>query len=234
MKLQFWCKITLVLVAAIIGIVSASAPAPDLSIKHFWADIDNHPLEFVDLYNHKWATDSIDFLTKNGIMSGKSDQKFDPEGKMLRSEFSKVIVNAFGLYDVNSNVEFQDNQRDAWHFPYVSSLAQTGIAKGYSDEYYGSYHEVLRQDVAVIIKKAIDYAEFTLPDKPNAINATDYADYNNIDDYARESMAFLSNHGIINGTLADDGTYWLLPHESATRAEIAVLTATILSVGELP
>ncbi|MDR1102014.1 MAG: S-layer homology domain-containing protein [Clostridiales bacterium] len=233
MRSRFWCKIAVLLIGAIVGVVSASSLLPGASIKHFWADIDNAPIEFVDLGEHQWAADSIDFLTKNGIMSGKLDKKFDPEGKMLRSEFAKVIVNAFGLYDGGAHMDFFDNQRDMWHFSYISSLAQTGISRGFSDEYYGSYHEILRQDAAVIIKKAIDYVGFIVPNKADAINAADYSDYSEIDDYARESVDFLSKCGILNGDRMDDGRILFYPRASATRAEIAVLTAKILSVAEM-
>ena len=130
-----------------------------------------------------------------------------------------MLVLAFDLKnDGNSDISFSDVNTDEWYAPYIKTAYALGIVKGVSEEEFGIGIYISRQDMAVMITRAknIETAD-NMPENT-------FADEDQIADYARVSVAYLKNAGVINGY--DDGSF--RPYGNATRAETAKILYGLL------
>ena len=119
-----------------------------------------------------------------------------------------MIVGVMG-YSVDSNAvtEFSDANGD-WYTPYIAAAAQNGLVTGREDGTFGVGDNITRQDMAVIIFRALG---------SNASEIHEFTDSADISGYAVEAVSALYNMGIISGYT--DGSFG--PKDNATRAEAA-------------
>lgn len=171
---------------------------------------------FADLNAH-WAKESIINLYKKGIVSGKSKTEFFPEDTVTREEFVKMIVNAFGFKD-SADIDLTDVDAEAWYYEFICRAVNAGIIKGNPDGTFGIGKGITREDMAVIIFRCINETKSQNGD----IN---FADTDEISEYAKEAVNALAKLGIIKGTPA--GAF--APKAFASRAETAVIIERILS-----
>ena len=129
-----------------------------------------------------------------------------------------MLSLTFKFDDADEPVIFDDVPADDWAYVYVAAAAKTGVVKGYSDTVFGKNDNITRQDLAVIIYRAAlnEGIEF---DSTN----TDFSDYEEVADYAKEAVAALAGTGVVNGI---DGAF--VPSGFATRAEIAKILTGFL------
>ncbi|MBS7297605.1 MAG: S-layer homology domain-containing protein [Eubacteriales bacterium] len=174
---------------------------------------------FNDISDVDWAKEAINYLAEKGIVSGRGEKQFAPKDNVKREEFVTMLVRAFDLKnDGNSDMNFSDVNTDEWYAPYIKTAYALGIVKGVSEEEFGTGIYISRQDMAVMITRAknIETAD-SMPENT-------FADEDQIADYARVSVAYLKNAGVINGY--DDGSF--RPYGNATRAETAKILYGLL------
>ncbi len=174
---------------------------------------------FDDLEKFPWAKDSIEYLTRRGIVSGVSDKKFAPGDKVTREQIVKMIVISSNSFDDTAACEFSDCPEDAWYSPYVASAKDAGFVNGISEEMFGTGKLITRQDLAVMIYNVLIAQKYEFTANPK----NDFADIEDISDYAKEAVSALAGEGIINGM--GDNTF--APKNNATRAEAAKLIADL-------
>lgn len=63
------------------------------------------PFLFKDVAGGKWYYKAVDFVYQNGIMAGKSTDKFDPEADITRQEFVTILYNYTGKPEVSHRVK---------------------------------------------------------------------------------------------------------------------------------
>lgn len=187
------------------------------------SDISAGKKSFVDTANH-WASEYISALSEMKIINGYTDGTFRPEALISREEFAKIIVTAFDLkYDEDSTVQFADVPESHWAYSCVTTAAELGIVKGVGDGVFGAGRNISRQDAAVMLYRASEYAGFAISSDDGHIS---FADNGSIAGYAAESVGKLSSAGIINGF--SDGSF--APEKSLTRAEAAKIIFAMLTV----
>jgi len=174
---------------------------------------------FDDIDSVEWARESIEALASNGIVNGKGNNKFDPEGVVTRSEFTKMIIGAAALTDLNAKCAFKD-VADEWAKPYVASAANLGIVTGITADEFGPGNPINRQQAAVIVYRTLNAIGVQLGG-----NAIAFEDTPQIEDYAREAVDKLSAAKIINGK----GNNLFAPLDALTRAEAAKIIYTALA-----
>jgi len=216
-------KIWVLLIAIPLLLQASVAVAPAVKITSFW---DNNPIpQYLDMGNFEWAQSAVDDLSQYGIINGYvEDGKnyFKANSLMDRAEFAKVVVSAFGAYDGNVENNMLDNPSYWWAYKYIGSAVENGIAKGYSTEWFGAQDPILRQDVAVMLVKAIDNAGIILPIKNSGVV---FADDSQISDYAKTAVSRLASAGIVQG----DKNNYFYPQKDAERAEIAVMVDRVIN-----
>lgn len=67
-----------------------------------------------------------------GIISGKGENRFDPNGKLTRAEMSKILVLAYELGGIYPK-GFSDVPTRSWAYPYISALAANNVTVGYTN-----------------------------------------------------------------------------------------------------
>lgn len=171
---------------------------------------------FNDMQNAKWAIDAVEHLYKNGIVAGNGVGEFEPARNISREEFVTMIVNAFGLIDENAKCDFSDVPSEKWSYKYVASASSKGIVMGTGAGIFNAMDNITRQDMSVIMKRAIDYINKKYEEKREYAGFTDEE---NISDYALDAIQYLFRCEILNGF--EDGSFEAM--KTATRAEAACL-----------
>lgn len=176
---------------------------------------------FKDIDEVPWAKGYILSLESKGILSGKGDGKFYPSANMLREEFVKVISVACKLDTSSSNVNFTDTTVGAWYLPYINASVNANIINGIGDGKFGVGKSITREDAAVIIARALEYAGVERNGE-----AEDFVDSLEVSPYAQDAVKKLRELGIINGD--DKGCF--LPKATISRAEISKMICGMLDV----
>lgn len=173
--------------------------------------------EFKDLSKNHWAYPSIMKMKSQNILSGYEDNTFKPDRSVTREEFVRIAVSALGYYDSSAQCIFDDVGTEKWSYHYVASAVQRGLIYGITENEFGAGMSITREDAAVIMYRAL---------KGNLAYAEpQFADSEEISDYAKESIGALCANGIVKGV----NEYYFAPKQSLTRAQTAVLIENVIN-----
>lgn len=173
---------------------------------------------FDDIDSVPWAKDAIEYLSKNGVINGKSARRFYPNDNITREEFVKIAVCAFEISEKDDKeLLFKDVSKDDWYYPFVLKGVNSGLINGISVDEFGVGIEIIRQDMAKIIYSAVK-------DKITEERESAFKDFNTVSDYAKAAVASLNRAGIINGY----DNMLFMPSNNATRAEAAKMIYSAL------
>ena len=173
---------------------------------------------FDDIDSVPWAKDAIEYLSKCGIINGKSARRFYPNDNITREEFVKIAVCAFEINEEDDKeLLFKDVSKGDWYYPFVLKGVNSGLINGMSVDEFGVGIEITRQDMAKIIYSAVK-------DKISEERESAFGDFDTVSDYAKIAVASLNRAEIINGY--DDMLF--MPSNNATRAEAAKMIYSAL------
>ena len=191
------------------GFANKTAPVPEPVKKEMFGDLDGFD----------WAKDSINVLGERKIISGKAEGIFAPGDNIMREEFVKIIVEAFGI-DKNSDKNFDDVSDGDWFEIYIKKAFGAGIISG-EGENFGVGKPIKREDMAKIIYGVIKYKNLSL----NNGSGSEISDISSVSDYAKEAVISLYSADILKGNENSE----FMPQSFATRAEAAVMINRVLS-----
>lgn len=173
---------------------------------------------FVDVPDSHWAYADIYHLREIGVVSGVAENMFLPDGTVTREQFIKMFVGAM-KYELSSyNAGFSDVKESDWFAPYIATAVDKGIITGVSSDVFGVSKPITRQDVCVIISRAMENVDGS--------NELTFSDANSIDEYAEDAVSYLTSFNVIKGF--NDNTF--RPKDYCTRAQVAKIICTILSM----
>ncbi len=170
---------------------------------------------FVDIADDADYIAAIEYVYENGLFKGVSATQFAPDTTMTRAMFVTVLGRLHGIDEEDYNVEvtFEDVVLGEWYAPYVAWAAENGIVNGYSATEFGVNDEITVEQATAIIAR---YAAFIEIDTDVDYDlAEDYADAEDVADWAVESMAW----AVAEGVYVTEDT--LEPQAPATRALVA-------------
>jgi endo-1,4-beta-xylanase len=179
-------------------------------------------VSFADLGAASWAQEPVLFLAAREIVDGVAEGSFQPNGQVTRAQFVKLLVEALDLKAEQADSGFTDTVEGAWYDSYVKTAKKLGIVNGREDGSFGANDPIKREDLAVMINRALQYLKADL--RGSSDYAVAFIDQDSISDYAREPIAELTRSGIVNGL--DGGVFG--PAKQATRAEAAVMIYRLL------
>ncbi|MCR8636489.1 polysaccharide lyase family 8 super-sandwich domain-containing protein [Paenibacillus radicis (ex Xue et al. 2023)] len=178
---------------------------------------------FEDIRTYSWAREAIESLASKGIIEGTAAQKFSPEAQVTRADALLLIVRALGL-KASFDSNFGDVSKSDYYYNAIGIAKQLGVVEGTGVQNFNPKEEISRQDFMVICARALKLVGKENTDANNkALDS--FADKADIAPYAAESIAFMVHAGIVEG----EGPH-LNPHNSASRAEAAVLLYRILNM----
>ncbi|MDG0791537.1 Ig-like domain-containing protein [Cohnella ginsengisoli] len=181
---------------------------------------------FKDIARLVWAADAIQALSDKGIVKGTGEGVFDPDRSITRADIMVLLFRALKLPTSGAGQgSFADVKPGAYYYDAVTAARQLGIAQG-SGGRFDPQAEVTREDLMVLIARSLQAAGFAV--KPDGtVDLNDYRDANGLSGYAKDSVRWLAEQGIVQGSGGQ-----LLPKDTATRAEAAVIIYRVLQLIE--
>lgn len=173
---------------------------------------------FTDVEENVWYHDGIDFMVRNGYMNGVAADTFDVEGSLTRAQLVTILYRIAGEPETSAAIPFADVADGQWYTKAIVWAAENGIVKGVNETTFAPNDPITREQIAVILYRYA-HEENTEDGK-----LTSFPDAKDISGYALEAMNWAVARGLINGS---DGK--LLPQDTATRAQIAVIFARYLN-----
>ncbi len=179
------------------------------SIKLKESDTPTH--NFKDVKADHWAKDYIMSLVDKGIVNGKTDSTFEPEGNITRGEFVSLLARTLDLKSSGEN-HFKDVagvlEED------INAAYEAGITTGINSTTFAPHSQITREQMAAMLVRA--YKTNTGKEfKPSVKNT--YKDAKKISptfkDDVLAAMELEFMNGYKNGTFA--------PKQQANRAQAA-------------
>lgn len=168
-----------------------------------------------EMAQYAWAKEAVNALKAMGAVNGYENGQFAPAAEITREEFLKILLVSLKMYEAGANCSYSDVPADNWAYPYIACATQKGIVNGMGDGRFGYGQKITRQDMAVMVYRAIQMANVEL----EAYTEKTFTDFAKISDYAKDSVKILGNSGVINGY--EDGSF--RPFNNVIRAEAAVM-----------
>ena len=166
-----------------------------------------------------WAHVGIDFVLKSGLFYGTSDTTFEPDGEMTRAMLVTVLYRLEGQPKPTTENPFGDVAAGTWYTDAVIWAAENKIVNGIGGDLFDPDGSVTREQMAAILYR---YSVFKGLTMAQGAFAMPYPDEAGISAYALEAMRWANAEKLINGTELD-GTVYLDPQGSATRAQVAAI-----------
>ena len=201
-------------------------------------DVDIEPLPLTDAYNDVnpdgWYVPGVAMMTDLGIMSGKGDGIFDPDGTMLRSEMAMTMYQMLADPEEDlSDVElpFTDVSEDHWAINAIKWCYKHGIVSGATPTTFEPDSQILREQFVSMLYRYM-VSEMTEEEYQEMVAGIDqtildqFPDGAAIDDYAVEAMQVFVQAGVITGS---DGM--LAARGACSRGQVAQILRTILELG---
>jgi hypothetical protein len=184
--------------------------------------------KFTDLPAEHWAYADINKMVGLGLVSGISSTEFAPERNITRAEFAALLVRALGIQPtVQIYGKFNDVPADKWCFNTVNTAADLGLLSGYSQNSFGPDDPVTREQMAVMITRALSYKGINITSNESEMGALSvFGDRQNISSWAVNGVNTAVKHGIIKGR----STVQFAPRENASRAEAAVMILRMYNI----
>lgn len=170
---------------------------------------------FKDIKNH-WAKDAIGYVYGQGLMSGVSDNKFDPDGTLTRAMVVTILYRLSGEPATFGAMPFSDVTGGSWYAKAVQWASKNNIVNGMGDGTFAPMQNITREQFASILYR---YAQYRGERTDAKANLNGYTDAGQIGSWATEAMAWAAAEGLINGRTATT----IAPKGTATRAEAATI-----------
>ncbi|QNK60218.1 S-layer homology domain-containing protein [Paenibacillus sp. PAMC21692] len=183
--------------------------------------VANVSKSFSDLGNH-WAKADIELLASKLIVNGVKEGIFAPDQTITRAEFSALLVRALALPgDAASAAVFTDVKGTAWYAGAVGAAVKAKLANGFDEGTFRPNEPITREQMAVLVSKAILAAGKS---SPKTASLAPFSDQAKISTWAKEAVGQSVEAGIVTGT--DKGAFE--PGANATRAQAAVMLKRLL------
>ncbi len=182
---------------------------------------------FFDVSNNHWATNQINDFYDKGIINGYEDGSFNPNNKVTRAEFVKIINKAFDIDYINPTINTSFNDiKGHWAEQEIKMAVSNGVYDYVLDKSLNSKFNfrpndpITREEASTMIATYLDL-------KDNKINKLPYFyDFKEVSYWAKTSMESLIEKGLIKGYKDKS----INPKGGLTRAELVVLVDRIKNI----
>lgn len=158
---------------------------------------------FDDVADNYWGAEAVDFAVSRELFAGTSATTFAPDTAMTRAMIVTVLARFEGVDTTTGSTWYEAGQQWAM---------QNGISDGSNME-----QGLTREQLATMLYRYAQSKGYDTTQGGMAIR--EYADFEQISDYAVEAMIWAVNTGLISGT----STTTLSPQGLATRAQVATI-----------
>jgi len=197
---------------------------PDISK----CSIINPGKTFGDISGHE-NQPAIETLSGRGIINGKSDNLFYPDGTVTRAEFAAIVVRSLSLPE-KSGADFKDVNESDWFYSAVNTASHYGIIKGVSESEFNPYGTITREEAAVMTERAAKLCGIKTEIETFEVRniLAEFFDYVKASAWAQNSLAFCYREKILSNAVME-----IKPKEAVLRGEIAQIICNMLGRAEL-
>ena len=184
---------------------------------------------FTDVISSDWYVTCglFDYTLDHGFMNGYSGTtRFGPYDAIRRGQVMCVLWNMAGNPEAGAVSDFDDvGDPDAYYYNAVRWARSVGVANGYggTNEFRPNAY-VSRQELAAFLCNYAREVE-KIDTSSDHHKASGIAGWSDVADWARPSMAWVIDEGIMNGSQTEYGPD-LKPLDEAWRASMATMAAT--------
>ena len=199
---------------------SFTMPASQVTVSAVFQAVEEEPEvwvnSFIDVASTSWYYSAVEYVCDNGLMVGTSAVTFEPTGTVTRGTVATILWRMAGSPVVNYLMTFPDVTGDEWYGEAARWAASEGVITGHDNGNFAPDDPITREQLAVMLyryaqKQGLGFTgAWAFP--------LDFADADQVSDYAYESMCWMTMNGVITG--GDNG---LDPQGTATRAELAAM-----------
>lgn len=201
------------------GTTLVTVSRPGFSV---YAAVNKPAAAFTDIANSKSAV-AIQTLADKLIIQGTSATTFAPQSNLTRAEFTALLTRALGLR-TDAGVTFSDVKSTDWYAKDVSAASKSGLILGIGNGKFAPTQKVTRQELAVILDRALKLTGTELKAVANP-SFTTYSDSAKVAPYAKDSLQALTKAGIF---VSETGIAFN-PTAPATRETAAAALYELLS-----
>ncbi|WP_410770357.1 glycosyl hydrolase family 18 protein [Fontibacillus sp. BL9] len=166
---------------------------------------------------YAWAQKDVSQAVAKLITAGNSETNFGGKQNATRGEIVSMIVRGLGIIPDSGNPSvFSDVDPQSVFAADIAAAYAVGLVKGRNNGTFDPDGLVTRQELAVILASAMEYAG----QKNEAAGSTldPFKDKGKVSPFAQEAMARMVSHHIILGLSVDE----LAPQAHVTREQIVV------------
>ena len=184
---------------------------------------------FTDVLPGDWFYNDVMFAWENGLMDGTGAVTFSPNVPITRAQVALIFFRLAGSPEVTGDNPFTDVENSpatAWYYDAALWAHQRGIVAGYADHTWHPGDPVSREQLAVMFR---NYANYRGYDLTAADNLSGYADAGEVSEWAKESVRWAADRGMMNGR----NSAVLNPTGIVTRAQAAAMLCRFIESNSL-
>lgn len=193
-----------------------SMPEGDVTVTAVFTPEELPQMNFSDVTEADWFYDSVAYVFQNGLMTGTSETTFSPNLTTNRAMLVTILYRLEGSPEAPSWSPFGDVPAGEYYAAPVAWAAWHGIVTGKTTTSFAPQDPVTREQMAAILYR---YAGYKGYDRSRQGNLSQFADQDQIQDYARAALSWANGEGLITGK----GAGILDPQGPATRAQVAAI-----------
>ena len=167
-----------------------------------------------------WARALLDTAYEKGLLTERTDSGF--QNQITRLQFADLAVNlmekATGKSVTPAENTFQDTSD-----PAVLKAVAAGVTSGKGEGRFAPNDKITRQEICVMLNRVIEYVDQSRDSQALTNTSTQmdpkFTDSSNIDSWAVNSVALLTNNGLMSGK--DGGR--VAPKDNTKVEEAAIL-----------
>lgn len=175
---------------------------------------ENTDLNFTDVSSSDWFFKGVEYVVDKGIMSGVSENQFDPSGKLTRAMLVQMLYNMESRPACDAENAFIDVPVGQWYTDAVIWANDAKIVSGMGEGLFAPNMEITREQMVAML---YNYAKYKGYDVTASADPSTFADNASVSAWAQPAMQWAVAEGYISGM----GDNQLAPQGTATRAEIA-------------
>ena len=175
---------------------------------------ENTDLNFTDVSSSDWFFKGVEYVVDKGIMSGVSENQFDPSGKLTRAMLVQMLYNMESRPACDAENAFMDVPVGQWYTDAVIWANDAKIVSGMGEGLFAPNMEITREQMVAML---YNYAKYKGYDVTASADLSTFADSASVSAWAQPAMQWAVAEGYISGM----GANQLAPQGTATRAEIA-------------
>ena len=177
-------------------------------------DEETTELNFTDVKESDWFFKGVEYVVDKDIMSGVSENQFDPSGKLTRAMLVQMLYNMESRPACDAENAFIDVPVGQWYTDAVIWANDAKIVSGMGEGLFAPNMEITREQMVAML---YNYAKYKGYDVTASADLSTFADNASVSAWAQPAMQWAVAEGYISGM----GDSQLAPQGTATRAEIA-------------